>query len=47
VTDEYEYDAYGTPFTKQGTTPHNYLYRANQYIGDLGLYYLAPDTTIL
>ena len=40
VTDEYEYDAYGNSFTKQGTTPNNYLYRGEQYDPDLGLYYL-------
>jgi RHS repeat-associated protein len=40
VTDEYEYDAYGNSFTKSGTTPNNYLYRAEQYDSDLGLYYL-------
>ena len=40
VTDEYEYDAYGNSFTKQGTTPNNYLYRGEQYDSDLALYYL-------
>jgi RHS repeat-associated protein len=40
VTDEYEYDAFGNSFTKQGTTPNNYLYRGEQYDSDLGLYYL-------
>jgi RHS repeat-associated protein len=40
VTDKYEYDAYGNSFTKQGTTPNNYLYRGEQYDSDLGLYYL-------
>ena len=40
VTDEYEYDAYGNSFTKQGTTPNNYLYRGEQVDLDLGLYYL-------
>jgi RHS repeat-associated protein len=39
-TDEYEYDAYGNSFTKQGSTPNNYLYRGEQYDPDLGLYYL-------
>jgi RHS repeat-associated protein len=39
-TDEYEYDAYGNSFTKQGTTPNNYLYRGEQFDSDLGLYYL-------
>jgi large repetitive protein len=36
----YEYDAFGNSFTKQGTTPNNYLYRDEQYDSDLGLYYL-------
>jgi RHS repeat-associated protein len=40
VTDTYEYDAFGNSFTKQGTTPNNYLYRGEQYDSDLGLYYL-------
>ena len=40
ATDEYEYDAYGNSFTKQGTTPNNYLYRGEQYDPDLALYYL-------
>ena len=39
-TDEYEYDAFGNSFTKQGTTPNNYLYRGEQFDSDLGLYYL-------
>jgi RHS repeat-associated protein len=40
VTDEYGYDAFGYSFTKQGTTPNNYLYRGEQFDSDLGLYYL-------
>jgi RHS repeat-associated protein len=40
VTDEYEYDAFGNSFTKQGTTPNNYMYRGEQYDSDLNLYYL-------
>jgi YD repeat-containing protein len=40
ITDEYLYDAFGNSFTKTGTTPNNYLYRGEQYDGDLGLYYL-------
>ena len=40
VTDDYEYDAFGNSFTKQGTTPNNYLYRGEQFDADLGLYYL-------
>jgi len=40
VTDSYEYDAFGNSFTKQGTTPNNYLYRGEQYDPDLVLFYL-------
>jgi RHS repeat-associated protein len=40
VTDQFEYDAFGNSFAKVGTTPNNYLYRAEQYDSDLGLYYL-------
>lgn len=40
ITDDYEYDAFGNSFTKLGTTPNVYLYRAEQYDPDLGLYYL-------
>jgi RHS repeat-associated protein len=40
ITDEYLYDAFGNSFTKAGNTPNNYLYRGEQYDGDLGLYYL-------
>ena len=40
VTDEYEYDAFGNSFTKQGTTPNNYMYRGELYDSDLNLYYL-------
>jgi RHS repeat-associated protein len=40
VTDEYEYDAFGNSFTKQGTTPNNYMYRGEQFDSDMGLYYL-------
>ena len=40
VTDTYEYDAFGNSFTKQGTTPNNYLYRGEQFDSDLSLYYL-------
>jgi len=45
VTDTYEYDAFGNKINSTGTTPNNYLYRGEQYDSDLGLYYLAPDTT--
>jgi RHS repeat-associated protein len=40
VTDEYEYDAFGNSFTKQGTTPNNFMYRGEQFDADLSLYYL-------
>lgn len=40
TTDEYEYDAFGNSFTKEGATPNNYLYRDEQFDPDLGLYYL-------
>jgi RHS repeat-associated protein len=40
VTDTYEYDAFGNKINSTGTTPNNYLYRAEQYDSDLGLYYL-------
>ena len=40
ITDTYDYDAYGNFFTRQGTTPNNYLYRGEQYDSDLSLYYL-------
>jgi RHS repeat-associated protein len=40
VTDSYEYDAFGNSFTVSGSTPNDYLYRAEQYDSDLGLYYL-------
>jgi len=40
VTDTYEYDAWGNEVNSTGTTPNSYLYRAEQYDSDLGLYYL-------
>jgi RHS repeat-associated protein len=40
ITDTYEYDAFGNEVNHTGTTPNNYLYRAEQYDSDLGLYYL-------
>jgi RHS repeat-associated protein len=40
ITDAYDYDAYGNFFTRQGSTPNNYLYRGEQYDSDLALYYL-------
>jgi RHS repeat-associated protein len=40
ITDTYDYDAFGNEVNHTGTTPNNYLYRAEQYDPDLGLYYL-------
>ena len=40
VSDTYEYDSFGNEVNHTGTTPNNYLYRAEQYDSDLGLYYL-------
>lgn len=40
ITDKYDYDAFGNKVNSTGTTPNNYLYRAEQYDSDLGLYYL-------
>ena len=40
VTDTYEYDAWGNEVNSTGTTSNSYLYRAEQYDSDLGLYYL-------
>ena len=40
ITDTYDYDAFGNSVNTTGTTPNNYLYRAEQYDSDLGLYYL-------
>jgi len=35
VTDTYAYDAFGNKITSTGSTPNNYLYRAEQYDPDL------------
>jgi RHS repeat-associated protein len=40
VTDAYEYDAFGNQIYRSGTTPNNYMYRAEQYDSDLALYFL-------
>jgi|SRR5579862_655442 len=40
ITDTYDYDAFGNEVHSTGTTPHNYLYRGEQWDPDLGLYYL-------
>jgi RHS repeat-associated protein len=40
VTDSYEYDAFGNEVSSAGATPNNYLYRSEQWVPDLGAYYL-------
>jgi RHS repeat-associated protein len=40
ITDTYDYDAFGNEVNHTASTPNNYLYRAEQYDSDLGLYYL-------
>jgi RHS repeat-associated protein len=40
VTDTYDFDAWGNAINTTGTTPNLYLYRGEQWDGDLGLYYL-------
>jgi RHS repeat-associated protein len=40
VTDTYDYDAWGNAVNTTGSTPNVYLYRNEQFDGDLGLYYL-------
>jgi RHS repeat-associated protein len=40
VTDTYDYDAFGNLVNSTGNTPNVYLYRGEQWDGDLGLYYL-------
>ena len=39
ITDTYWYDAYGTIISRSGTTQNNYLYCAQQWDPDLGMYY--------
>jgi RHS repeat-associated protein len=39
VTDTYAYDAFGVLTSASGTTPNNYLFYAQQYDHDLGLYF--------
>jgi len=39
VTDTYTYDAFGILITSTGATPNNYLFNAQQYDPDLGLYF--------
>jgi RHS repeat-associated protein len=39
VTDTYAYDSFGVLTTATGTTPNNYLFYAQQYDHDLGLYF--------
>jgi RHS repeat-associated protein len=40
VTDTYDYDAWGNAVNVTGSRPNNYLYRGEQFDGDLTLYYL-------
>jgi YD repeat-containing protein len=40
VTDTYDYDAWGNVLNTTGSTPNLYLFGAEQYDPDLGLYYL-------
>jgi RHS repeat-associated protein len=40
VTDTYEYDSYGNEVYRYGSTPNNYMYRAEAFDSDLDLYYL-------
>jgi RHS repeat-associated protein len=40
VIDTYDYDAWGNAVNTTGSTPNVYLYRGEQYDGDLNLYYL-------
>src|SRR5437879_4470204 len=39
VTDTYDYDAFGNLLHSTGTTPNNYLFAAEQFDPDLGLYF--------
>jgi RHS repeat-associated protein len=39
VTDTYTYDAFGVMTSATGSTPNNYLFNAQQYDHDLGLYF--------
>jgi RHS repeat-associated protein len=39
VTDTYAYDAFGILTSSTGTTPNHYLFNAQQYDHDLGLYF--------
>lgn len=39
VTDTWDYDVYGNIIGRTGTTANNYLYRGQQFDGDLGYYY--------
>ncbi|MGH9762316.1 MAG: RHS repeat-associated core domain-containing protein, partial [Blastocatellia bacterium] len=40
VTDTYDYDAFGILIHQTGSTPNLYLYSAEQFDPDLGMYYL-------
>jgi len=39
VTDTYDYDAFGNIVNSSGVTPNEFLFAAEQYESDLGLYY--------
>ena len=39
VTDTFDYDAFGVLIGRTGTTANSYLYRSQQFDGDLGFYY--------
>jgi RHS repeat-associated protein len=39
VTDTFDYDAFGILIGRTGTTANNYLYRGQQFDGELGAYY--------
>jgi RHS repeat-associated protein len=40
VTDTYDYDAFGNPINRTGTTSNDYLYTGEQFDANLGFYYL-------
>jgi RHS repeat-associated protein len=40
ISDQYDYDAFGTQVYRSGTTDNSYLFQGEQYDADLGQYYL-------